>query len=146
MANSAARYRVIPLSEDLRECFKRHREANDLTNQQVIASAVQAHLARLVEGLKELGFGIDTGSTRPARLPFDDEAGTLAELSDASESLSSIPTSTLLRLCLLAETSQETTKSSRQGRSRKTASKASSISQRKAGRKKTARKDKRRVT
>lgn len=119
MANSDARYRVVYLSEVLRSRIKTHREANGLTNQQVISSAVSTNLPWIVQGLKDIGFGLDEGRARPSRLPFDDAVGTLADLSDASESLGGVPASTLLRLCLHAETMPPPTKRRRRQARRK---------------------------
>ena len=96
-------FRVIRLSEPLREELRRSREARGLTNVGFIAEAVKGQLPKVVETLQRLGFATVKGPRCPARLPFSTEAGTLKILRTASQG-TGIPAIHLLTACLLAAT------------------------------------------
>ncbi len=96
-------FRVVRLSEPLREDLRRAREAKEQTNVAFIANAVVGQLPKVVEALRSLGFATVKGPRRPARLPFSTEAGTLKILRTASQE-TGIPAIQLLTACLLAAT------------------------------------------
>jgi len=96
-------FRVVRLTELLRDELRRAREAKDQTNATFIAEAVADQLPKVVEGLRVLGFTTVKGPRRPARLPFSSAAGTLKILRDASQD-TGIPAIQLLTACLLAAT------------------------------------------
>jgi len=115
-------HRVFPLGDSAREAVRTGRAASSQTNQQFIAAAVTARLPVLVTRLQELGFG-QADQARPVRLPFSTEAGTLAALRAASNTVG-VPASQLLALCLLttaADKEQPAPAKRRRGRPRKAA-------------------------
>lgn len=105
-------FRVVRLSEALREGLRRAREARDQTNAAFIAEAVAGQLPKVVAELQSLGFATTKGPRRPARLPFSTEAGTLKILRTASQE-TGIPAIQLLTACLLAATQVAPRKRSR---------------------------------
>lgn len=105
-------FRVVRMSEPLREELKRSREAKGQTNAAFIADAVAGQLPKVVEALQGLGFAGVKGPRRPARLPFSSEAGTLKALQVASQN-TGIPAIQLLTACLLAATQGATRKRGR---------------------------------
>ena len=96
-------FRVIRLSERLRESLRRARDEKEQTNAAFIADAVDGQLPKVVNALQSLGFAADKGPRRPARLPFSSAAGTLKALRIASQN-SGIPVVQLLNACLHAAT------------------------------------------
>ncbi|MFO0848316.1 MAG: hypothetical protein U0871_07140 [Gemmataceae bacterium] len=94
-------YRVFALPDGLRDAVRDARTRTGLTNRAFVAEAVAAHVGTLVSELTKLGFGRVGGPTRPARLPFSPEAGTLDALRRASGEVG-VPASHLLLLCLAA--------------------------------------------
>lgn len=94
-------YRVFSLPDDLRDAVREARTRTGLTNRAFVADAVAAHVDTLVAELGRLGFGRAGGQSRPTRLPFSPEAGTLDTLRRASDQVG-IPASHLLLLCLAA--------------------------------------------
>lgn len=111
-------YRVFALPADLREAVREARTRTGLTNRAFVAEAVAAHVPVLVSELTRLGFGRSGGPTRPARLPFSPEAGTLDALRRASEEVG-VPASHLLLLCLTAASAAQPLEKGRRGRGRK---------------------------
>jgi len=105
-------FRVVRLSEPLREDLRRAREAKDQTNAVYIAEAVADQLPKVVEALQSLGFATVKGPRRPARLPFSTEAGTLKTLRTASQE-TGLPAIQLLTACLLAATQRSPRKRGR---------------------------------
>ncbi len=123
-------YRVVRLPQPLRKEIQTVRDTNSQTNEQFVAAAVEQHLPRIVDGLRNLGFRKPDGKIVPVRLPFADASGTLAGLKDASESLG-IPAVQLLSLCLTAATNESATPSKHRRRTGRSTTKRKSVKSRK---------------
>ena len=82
MTTLDVKYRVVRIPETLRDAIRAARDAKEQTNAVFVGNAVEKHLPRISEALTELGFGDLVGETRPMRLPFSDEFGTLDLLRD----------------------------------------------------------------
>ena len=106
-------YRTIRMPKSLRTKLQRHRDRNDLTNQQLLEVAIERQLSGLVAVLVEASLSTETDCI-PVRLPFSDRQETLATLQDASSKVG-IPMSRLLQSCLHLEI-----KGKRRQKSRKT--------------------------
>lgn len=101
-------YRVIQISEQLRERIRETRTSRRQTNETLITTAVNDHLPAMVQALQALGCGtpeVHSPKARPARLPFD--PATIDQLREASQQ-TGIPATDLLRLCLYATTKNVT--------------------------------------
>jgi len=95
-----------------------------------VGEAIEQHLSRILEALIELGFDRLVGESRPMRLPFADEYGTLDLLRESSETIG-LPATHLLTLCLAAATKETETASTRKTRRRQTAGRPKQIKSRK---------------
>ena len=103
-------YRVFRLPDALRTAIRAARDANKFTNAQFVGKAVEQQLPKLVANLQSLGFGHAGGQTRPMRLPFADDYGSLDLLREASETVG-LPATQLLALCFVAATKDVATAS-----------------------------------
>uniref|UniRef100_UPI0030EF0D84 hypothetical protein n=1 Tax=Symmachiella dynata TaxID=2527995 RepID=UPI0030EF0D84 len=96
-------YRVIKLPQNLRDATRKKRDEQGITNEQLVASAVDEHLPSLLDNLRQLGFGSHRGKMATARFPFSDKAKTLDKLRRASNEVS-LPSVQLLNICLALAT------------------------------------------
>ena len=103
MTTTDVKYRVIRLPDALRTTIRTARDANKSTNAEFVGKAVEQQLPGLVASLQSLGFGDLGGQTRPMRLPFADDYGSLDLLREASETVG-LPSTQLLALCFVAAT------------------------------------------
>lgn len=103
MTTADVKYRVIRLPDMLRAAIRATRDASKSTNAQFVGMAVEQQLPKLLTSLRTLGFDRLGGQTRPMRLPFADEYGSLDILREASQAVG-LPAVQLLALCLLAAT------------------------------------------
>lgn len=91
-------YRVVRISETLRETLRSRRIATGQTVRAFMAEAIEHELPSLVVALDELGISAEVGSAgRPSRLPIS--ARGLATLRTAAETVG-LPASLLLRISL----------------------------------------------
>ena len=97
-------FRVIHIPSNLRSEVTTLRDSLQLTNELLVARAVDENLSEIVIGLQTLGFTADSG-TVPVRLPFSNTAGTLDKLRQASADVN-LPLTQLLILCLWKATKQ----------------------------------------
>jgi hypothetical protein len=115
-------FRVLRLSEPLRVAMRSAKEADGLPNRQWLTAVVNAHLAKVVEQLEQLGVGGPAGPMKPSRLPFDNAV--LASLKTASKK-TGLPAITLLRACLSRAIAGEGSRGSAvKGRGKRAAKKA----------------------
>ena len=114
-------YRVIKLPQNLRDAIRKQRDELGITNEALVAAAVDDHLSTLCDNLKQLGFGSHRGKIATARLPFADKAKTLDKLRRASNEVS-LPSVQLLNICLALATAMPKLKErgKRRGRPKKT--------------------------
>ena len=103
MTATDVKYRVVRLPNALRTAIRTTRDANKWTNAEFVGKAVEQQLPKLIASLQSLGFGEAGGQTRPMRLPFADEYGSLDLLREASETVG-LPATQLLTLCFVAAT------------------------------------------
>lgn len=92
-------FRVVYLSETLRDSFKKSRLAASQSKKDFIAASVEEHLSPLVNQLRELGFEATPTKLHPARVPFSVRLGTLQQLKEASGK-TGVPMVQLLKICL----------------------------------------------
>ena len=100
-------FRVLKLSQLLRQAIRKARDAKGVTNEQFVQSAVDEQLPVLVEQLRDLGFAAPRGKIVAARFPFSDTAKTLESLRRASNQVQ-IPAIRLLEICLASAVSART--------------------------------------
>lgn len=105
MTATDVKYRVIRLPDTLRTAIRTTRDANKWKNAEFVGKAVEQQLPNLVANLQSLGFSGACGQTRPMRLPFADEYGSLDLLREASETVG-LPATQLLALCFVAATKE----------------------------------------
>jgi hypothetical protein len=103
MTAADVKFRVIRLPDSLRTAIRVARDANEWTNAEFVGRAVEQELPKLLESLRKLGFDRLGGQTRPMRLPFADDYGSLDLLREASQTVG-LPAIQLLALCFLAAT------------------------------------------
>jgi len=103
MTATDVKYRVIRLPDTLRTAIRATRDANKWTNAEFVGKTIEQQLPKLVVNLRSLGFRGAGGQTRPMRLPFADEYGSLDLLREASETVG-LPATQLLALCFVAVT------------------------------------------
>lgn len=108
MSATDVKYRVIRLPDTLRTTIRATRDAQKWTNAEFVGKAVEQQLPTLIASLQSLGFGNLGGQTRPMRLPFADEYGSLDLLREASETVG-LPATQLLALCFVAATKDAAT-------------------------------------
>ena len=108
-------YRVLRLPSTLRTAMKEARESSGQTNAQFLAQVVDRNLPSVVKQLEQIGFGRVAGKVQTARLPFSEEAGTLATLRDASDKVQ-IPATQLLQICLASALGETPAKATRRRR------------------------------
>lgn len=98
---TAHTYRTLYLPKSLRQSVQAQRDARTQSNKEYTSQAVTKHLPKIQNQLIKLGFYNDDDAQKVmVRLPFDDHAGTLAHLQDASQT-TGIPLKHLLRACLI---------------------------------------------
>jgi hypothetical protein len=103
MTAADVKFRVIRLPDSLRTAIRVARDANEWTNAEFVGRAVEQELPKLLESLRKLGFDRLGGQTRPMRLPFADDYGSLDLLREASQTVG-LPAIQLMALCFLAAT------------------------------------------
>lgn len=90
-------YRVYDLPEGLRTKLKAKRMKASATTSQIVQTATEESLPKIVDALKQTGFAFDGEPTRPARIPMTDVC--VKRLKNASEE-TGISVSRLLLACL----------------------------------------------
>ncbi|MCO8121324.1 hypothetical protein NHH03_06215 [Stieleria sp. TO1_6] len=90
-------YRVYTLADQTRLRFVEKRERDGTTNEELLASAIDKQLPRIIKSLVQLGLGKPTGKRRPLRLPLSD--ATLEAIVVGAEQ-TGLPQNTLVGLAL----------------------------------------------
>lgn len=90
-------HRVYTVTDETRSLFIAKRERDSTTNEQVLASAIEKRLPKIIKSLVALGLCGDDGERRPLRLPLSSE--TLDAIIVGAEQ-TGLPQNTLVGLAL----------------------------------------------
>lgn len=101
-------FRVFKIPKNLKDQVRTAREKSGTRNQDLISSACDTHLQKLVSELHALGLRSPKGPIQSVRWPFTDE---LLKQLRAASAITHVPANTLLQICLsrFAETQSQNT-------------------------------------